>query len=179
MKRAQIIMGLAGLALVAGLSACGTKPSGSAANPPTNPSQWVSQSLSHKTATFKIYAGENNGMNFNNYGHGDMTLTVPQNWRVTIDFVNTDNAQVHSAMIVPAADHVEMNISNSALAFSGASTPNPSLGTNYGVHQSFSFTANKTGNYAIACGIPGHAAMGMWDHFNVSPTATKAFVTTH
>ncbi len=177
MKPKRIVVGLATVALTLGLGACGTKPSPAAQNPPTNPAQWLSQSPSQKTVTFKVYAGENNGMNFNNYGHGDMTLTVPANWRVTVDFVNTDNAQVHSAMIVPLADHVQMNIASSALVFSGASTPDPSLGTNYGVHQSFSFVANKSGDYALACGIPGHAAMGMWDHFNVSSSATQAAIT--
>jgi uncharacterized cupredoxin-like copper-binding protein len=27
--------------------------------------------------------------------------------------------------------------------------------------------ANKTGTYAVVCAVPGHAAAGMWDVFQV------------
>jgi len=180
MKHSGLISRLTmGLFLTTVIAGCGGSPPNSASNPPKSPSQWFAQQTTQKSVTFKIYAGENNAMNFNGYGHGDMTLTVPLNWHVTIDFVNTDNAQVHSAMIVPFANRAQMDIPTSALAFPRASTPDPSIGTEYGVQQSFKFIANKAGSYALVCGIPGHAAMGMWDRLTVSKSASSATVAVH
>ena len=35
------------------------------------------------------------------------------------------------------------------------------------------FKADKSGDYFIACGVPGHAASGMYINFVVSPTASR------
>lgn len=38
--------------------------------------------------------------------------------------------------------------------------------------------AAKAGKYLMICGVPGHAAAGMWDNFVVSKTVTKGKITT-
>ena len=35
------------------------------------------------------------------------------------------------------------------------------------------FTAGKPGEYYMVCGVPGHAASGMWDQFHVSGEAAR------
>jgi hypothetical protein len=40
----------------------------------------------------------------------------------------------------------------------------------------FSFTADKAGQYAFVCGVPGHAAGGMWDEFDVSDSAKNVTI---
>lgn len=142
-------------------------------------SSWISQTTAGKSVTFRIYAaqnGANNDMNFNGYGNGAMTLAVPLGWDVTVNFVNTDNSQSHSAMIVPLADRRLAFIPITDLAFPQASTPYPNQGSGYNIHQSFHFVADKPGTYALACGMPGHAQMGMWDRFIVSKMATRASI---
>ena len=141
------------------------------------PSHFLSQNPTQKTVVLHLYAaenGNNNDMNFNGYGNGSMTVTIPMGWHVKVDFVNTDNSQVHSAMIVPLRDHNLPLITTAMLAFPKASTPFPNQGTNQGVHQSFHFTASKAGRYAIVCGIATHAEMGMWDRLVISATAARA-----
>ncbi len=56
-------------------------------------------------------------------------------------------------------------------------TPNPSFGT-IGNTVTLSFIADKTGKYAIVCGVAGHAAMGMWDTFVVSDLVNIPTITT-
>ena len=33
--------------------------------------------------------------------------------------------------------------------------------------EEFTFTATQAGQYAVVCGVPGHAQAGMWDEFDV------------
>jgi hypothetical protein len=55
-------------------------------------------------------------------------------------------------------------------AFKGASTPNPVIGMST-AKATFTFIASEPGQYAIACGIPTHAAAGHWVALNVSGEA--------
>ncbi len=174
MRRAGPLIGISAMVLTGLLAACGTPPVSSA-----GPSHWLQVDAGQKAVAVKLFAGEHNGMNFNGYGSGRMTVTVPAGWRVAVRFINRDEAQAHSAMIVPFKEHTAMNIPVTAVTFPRASTPDPTEGTQYGLSQTFRFTATKIGHYALACGVPGHAAMGMWDNFVVSGTATTPSVTFH
>lgn len=143
------------------------------------PSHFLSQNASRNTVLLRLYAaenGNNNDMNFDGYGNGSMNVMIPLGWTIKVDFVNTDNSQVHSAMIVPLKDHNLPLITTAMLAFPKASTPFPNQGTSQGIHQSFQFTASKAGQYAIVCGIATHAEMGMWDRLIISPTASRASI---
>ncbi len=169
--------GLWAISLSVLLPACGLTSTHQIAKVPSNASQWLVQHPDSHTAIIKLAAGEHNGMNFNGYGHGQMVITVPLHWNITVDFVNVDLAQAHSAMVVPLADHSLTSIPSSVLAFPKASTPSPDDGTEAGIDQSFHFVASHAGDYALCCGVPGHSAMGMWDSFIVSKTASKAAIT--
>ena len=74
-------------------------------------------------------------------------------------FRNGDAAP-HSARVVAASDPVPLVPGRSV--FAGAQTKNPEAGILSGDGDQFSFTADRAGNYLIACAVPGHAAAGMY-----------------
>jgi hypothetical protein len=98
-------------------------------------------------------------MNFNGYAHGDMTFTAPKGTPIRV-ILRTLGAQMpHSAVVTDWSHRQE--VAAFPPAFAGAATDQPTQGTMKG-QQSFSFVADKPGEYAIVCGIPGHALAGMW-----------------
>ncbi len=141
-------------------------------------SQYLSVDQANQTVTLQIIAGmtdANGGMNFNGRDHGGATITVPEGWTVQVDFSN-QGLLPHSAMIV-ATDVLSQTTINDTV-FDGAEIANPHNGVIPGNTAQFSFTAATQGEYAFACGVPGHAASGQWLHFNVgAPDVQPSFVT--
>ena len=130
---------------------------------------WLAYSPSKRTVYLLLRAGLQDGYDFNGYANGAMTVTVPLHWTIAVSVVNASSYLNHSAVIVPLSEIATQN--NLAPAFPGASLPDPVAGISPGASAHFSFAAARTGRYAVTCGVPGHAALGMWDHFNVSGTA--------
>lgn len=132
--------------------------------------KWLKIDSAHKTVTIKVMAdatNENNGHNFDGYSRGGMQVRVPQGWKVNVTFQNDSTEMPHSVMIVPYPQH--NLLSGFKTAFLGASTPSPTAGIMSGTTQSFHFTANKSGTFAMICGVPYHSAKGgMWEKFIVS-----------
>lgn len=95
------------------------------------------------------------GFNFDGYGNGKLTVTVPEGWKVVVTCTNRQSLP-HSCAIVSGP-------SSTTPAFLGASTPDPTTGLPQGQSATFSFTPNQTGTYRIACLVPGHEDAGMWD----------------
>ncbi len=133
--------------------------------------RWLSYSPTVKVVDLLLHAGVNDNYDFNGYSNGVMTVTVPLGWKIDVSFSNASSIMAHSAMIVPVT--AIQSPTTFTPAFPGASTPHPTQGINPGGSAQFSFTAGQAGYYAIVCGVPGHAALGMWDHFNVSASAAK------
>lgn len=106
------------------------------------------------------YNGENNGFNFDGYGRGELTFSVPRGWRVRMTCVN-EGALPHSCAVVRGP----MTITP---AFRGAATPNATVGLPPGESAAFSFVASRAGVYRIACLVPGHEDARMWDVFVVT-----------
>jgi uncharacterized cupredoxin-like copper-binding protein len=134
--------------------------------------QWLKWNAKTHTASLSLTAAYNNtlqGFNFNGYGNGKMTVTIPLGAHVTVTFKNKAAGVTHSFVITPYQDR---NRSASfPVAFSGASSPDPSAGTPSGKTIHASFVARKAGKYAIVCAVPGHVPAGMWDVFQVKKTA--------
>jgi FtsP/CotA-like multicopper oxidase with cupredoxin domain len=121
---------------------------------------------------------DGNYWNFNGARNGSMTITVPQGAQVTVRFRNDDPAMVHSIGVAqhtgspppqPAPDPV----------FAGAISGDPASptdATKTGEMETITFTADRPGEYALYCYVPGHAAAGMWVRFNVggNPGVTGA-----
>lgn len=128
---------------------------------------WMTYATAAKTATLKLVAGYNSslsGFNFNGYGNGQMVVSIPTGWRVTVDFSNQGQLP-HSAAIVHTA-------TSTRPAFPGAGLPGSELtaGIPSGKSATFSFTTGAPGNYRIVCLVPGHEGAGMWDTLTVTST---------
>jgi plastocyanin len=124
--------------------------------------QWLSYDSATKTATLTLEAGLNklnNSMNFDGYSKGAMRVTVPAGWTVMVNFSNVDTVN-HSAAVVPPT--------GTSVVFPGAGLPNPTVGLAPGSQATFSFVAATAGAYRIACLLPGHEALGMWETFDVA-----------
>lgn len=137
-------------------------PSPSATSSTVTLDQWASYDSATQTFTLKLEAGYqdlNRGLNFDGKYKGQMVVTVPLGWTVTINFSNQGSIN-HSAAVVTA--------SGTSPVFAGASTPDPTVGTVPGQAAPFTFTASQVGSYRIACLLPGHEGLGMWDSFIVA-----------
>jgi len=124
-----------------------------------------------KTATFQLVAGQtklNSGLNFNGFNDGKLTLTVPQNWNVVIQFTNKDPNLPHSAEIVDTTKPMPAGPADPT--FAGVMTTKLANGLASGEADTFRFVANKPGSFLIFCAVPGHGLAGMWIRLKVSPT---------
>jgi len=145
---------------------------------------WMKVDSAAKTVTLDIEAGktaDNNHWNYNGYYAGkEATITVPEGYKITINFKNDDPAMAHSLGVDSLYTSFPPAFTNPTPIFPGAMTSNPTdmtKATQPGTTETIHFTASKAGNYALNCYIPGHALAGMWVHFDVSADG-KAGVTT-
>ena len=126
------------------------------------------------TVQVTIVGGEttaDGGFNLNGYARGGMTLTVPVGWKVVVEFENA-GPLAHSLIVLPY-NATQPAVPPDKPAFPGAATKDLATGLPRGTKVTLSFIASRPGTYEIACGVPGHAAAGMWDKLVVSATATK------
>ena len=132
-----------------------------------------------RTATFQLVAGQGNlngGLNFNGFTDGRLTLTVPQNWNVVIQFVNRDPNMTHSAEVVDTTK--PMPVGPVDPTFARAMTVKLNMGLASGETDTFRFVANKSGSFLIFCAVPGHGIAGMWIRLTVSATDQRPTLVT-
>jgi sulfocyanin len=134
---------------------------------------WMSVDNTARTVGMTITAGstpDNNYWNMNGAINGRMTITVPEGYTVSIEFVNRDPNMAHSLGVSPETTNF-MTPPAPNPVFPGAITENPGSmtdGTMPGETETIEFVAARAGNYSLVCYIPGHTAVGMWLYFNVS-----------
>lgn len=102
----------------------------------------------------------NNGFNFDGYGRGELTVTVPVGWKVTVHCKNDGPAR-NSCTVVSGPDATSP-------AFRGATTPNPVYGLRSGASASFTFKASRVGVFRLASMVPGHERARMYDVLEVT-----------
>ncbi|MGZ4159776.1 MAG: outer membrane protein assembly factor BamB family protein [Neobacillus sp.] len=139
---------------------------------------WVTNDTANKKSELLLIAGYNgvlSGMNFNGFGNGNQTFTVPLNWEVKVDLKNKSGQMPHSVMVVPQS--TKGTVKDFKTAFNGAETPDPLAGFVGSETQSFTFKADKEGKYLLWCAIPGHGSMGMYVTLAVDANAKAATVT--
>jgi FtsP/CotA-like multicopper oxidase with cupredoxin domain len=143
---------------------------------PTGPMtvpDWYVVDNAARTVRLTVTAGAtpaNNYWNFNGAINGDLAITVPEGYRVTIEFTNRDPNMAHSLGISPMTTSFALPPEPTPV-FAGAITQNPGSmidGTMPGETETVEFVAERAGNYLMLCYIPGHTAVGMWLFFNVS-----------
>ncbi len=140
----------------------------------TNSSQWLSYDSTARTVHLTLNAADgtaNGGFNFNGYANGQMVVTIPTGWKVTVDCKNAATAVNHSCTIVK-------NDGDTTPAFPGASTPDPITGLAPGASATFEFTPTTAGDYRIECLVPGHDPAGMWAMLTVVESGTPSVSTT-
>jgi len=146
-----------------------------AATGPAKAPTWVT--TTGKVVHLTLISGWNNvnaGFNFNGAAHGGMVVTAPLGDKVVVTYTNAVSVP-HDVDIIPYQTPLPGR--GVSPAFSGATTFKPGTPLpGKGVPQTATFVASKAGKFMIICGVPGHAAGGMWDTFVVSPTAKVASV---
>lgn len=148
---------------------------GAATNTP-----WYALGKDPKTLELAISSNPGDDMmNFNGYSKGALKITVPAGWKVDITFTNKQTGGItHSVGIVPW-DQKQLGNGQFTPAFGGSVGPADKFGNGVPSGQPihYSFTADKAGQYAMVCGVPGHAAGGMWDEFDVDAAAKSPSIT--
>lgn len=127
-----------------------------------------------RLATVRMWADQtagNAGFNFDGLSTGRLVLTVPVGWRMVIDFRNLAPLP-HSLVVEPWNERSDLR--HPYAAFRGASTPHPFIGTASHQTQVLRFRVTRPGRYRLACGLPGHRDLGMWDTLIVSASARTA-----
>jgi uncharacterized cupredoxin-like copper-binding protein len=140
-------------------------------------SRLLAVDAAHRTVTVDLVGAEGPapGMDFNGLGKGALVIEVPQGWTVHMALV-VDSQLKHSALIVPWNERQAMSFTP---AFAGSAPADYKVGVGKGTGtEQFTFTADKAGQYALVCGVPGHDLAGMWDEFDVVAglAAPEAFV---
>ena len=141
-----------------------------AQTPPAAPadtadSRLLSFDAATNTVTFLLVAGP---FVFDGFGNGQATLTVPPKSNVWFNFVQDDGTP-HSA---------EVQSGEGAVANSGGNPAIPRAYTNkvveglpQGATDVMKFSVPESGKFRIVCGVPGHAAGGMWIWMVIDPAA--------
>jgi hypothetical protein len=151
------------LMTVALASAC-DPVTGSGSGTPPDPKQYLKADAATRTAVVTLIAGypaTDYQWNYNGYGNGTLTLTVPVGWQITVQCAN------HST--VPNSCAVVANSSARQPMEPGWSTPDPQRGLDPGQSASFVFAPTTAGAYRIASLVPGSEASGMWLELDVVP----------
>jgi len=131
--------------------------------PKPDPKRFLQVDAAHHAVRLTLIAGDgasNNGFNFDDYGRGELLVTVPRGWRVTVLCKNAGSGPNSCAVVQgPRATHP---------AFEGATTPHPVSGLQGGQSASFTFTASRVGVYRLASVVPGHEAARMYDVLQIT-----------
>jgi hypothetical protein len=127
--------------------------------------RFLSFSAAGHTAWVEVDAGR---LSFDGAINGARTFVVPLEWTVEVRFRNRDAAP-HSARVV--ADARPVPLVPGPPSFAGAETASAET-LPAGQQDVFTFRADLAGAFLIACGVPGHAAGGMFLRLVVSADVT-------
>lgn len=134
---------------------------------------WYTVDNTAQTVQINLTAGtssRNNYWNYNDFINGEIAITVPEGYTVSMTLTNEDPNMAHSVGVsTELANFVAPPMPNPV--FEGAITENPQSmteGVMPGESETITFVADAAGNYSLVCYIPGHTAVGMWVFFNVS-----------
>jgi hypothetical protein len=133
---------------------------------------WLQVDGATRTATFELIAGLtglNGALNFNGFRDGGLTLAVPLEWTVVMNFRNHDGMLPHSAEVIQDAHPLPTQPVTPA--FPRAFTLRLNEGIPSEGQDDLRFIADKGGSYLIFCGVPGHGAAGMWIRLTVSESS--------
>lgn len=171
MKSRALLAAVVGAAFVAG---CGSTSAPRASAVSTtltkpNPVRFLHVDAARRAVTLTLIAAdgnENNGFNLDGYSRGELLISVPRGWHVTVNCRNAGPFRNSCAVVSgPLA---------AAPAFAGAATPDPATGLSSGETATFSFVASRTGVYRIASVVPGHERARQYVVLEVTRTGRPA-----
>ena len=134
---------------------------------------WYGVDHDARTVHLTVTAGaipDNNYWNFNGHVNGELAITVPEGYTVTIELVNDDPIMAHSLGISPELANFATPPAPQSV-FVGAITEDAQSMTDAtmpGETETIQFVADTAGKYSMVCYVPGHTTVGMWLYFNVS-----------
>ena len=131
----------------------------------TADSQLVSFDAASNTVTFKLVAGP---FDWNGFGNGQATLTVPPKSSIVVNFVQDDGTP-HSAEVASGEGPLPNSGGNPAIP--RAYTNKVVEGLPQGATDVMKFSVPDSGKFRIICGVPGHATGGMWIWMVIDPSA--------
>jgi hypothetical protein len=140
---------------------------------------WLVSDAEQKVVKIRLIGAmdhTNGTMNFNGYGNGDMTVTVPFGWTVKVDFETGGfGALPHSVAVIDSKKRPKLE--GGEPAFPAATTIKLVAGLVPGESDSFEFEANRAGKFLLWCGVPSHGTSGMWSYLIISKKAKAPGVT--
>ena len=125
-------------------------------------SRWMQYNTAKRRVRLLLQASVNTfgSLAFDGYANGFLTITIPQDWTVDVNFVNEQNILKNSAMISQLKQGGPFTP-----AVPGASSPRPTQDVTRGIVQHFQFVASRSGRYAVVSSIPdGQSSSGIWDN---------------
>lgn len=122
-----------------------------------DPRRFLRSDPAAKQVRLTMIAGlgsSNNRYNFDDYGRGELLVSVPRGWRVTVDCRNHSPRRTSCAVVTGAR--------SATIPFPGASVGQPLQGLTPGGKEQFSFTPSRTGVFRITSLVPGQAEARMY-----------------
>ncbi len=131
--------------------------------PGTRVGEFMSYDSASKVVHLRMIGGMGGvqgGMSFNGKHDGGATVSIPVGWSVQLQFSNADKVP-HSVLVI--RDSLPLPAAPATPAIPGAIGTRVASGiTARDAADNLRFTVREPGRYLIVCGVPGHAASGMW-----------------
>jgi sulfocyanin SoxE-like protein len=138
------------------LAAC-NPVTGTGQGTPPDPKQFLQVDAAGRSAVVVLIAAypvTDYQFNYNGYRSGQLVVTVPAGWTLTVQCQNRGT--------VPNSCTVVRDGKATAPVEEGWTTPDPLRGIPAGASASFSFSPAEAGRFRIASLPQGHEASGMW-----------------
>lgn len=134
---------------------------------------WLTSDPEQKVVRLRLIGAmdhTNGTMNFNGYGNGDLTVTVPFGWTLKVDFENGGfGALPHSVAVIDPKKRPKLQ--GGEPAFPAATTIKLVAGLLPGETDSFELVADRAGRFLFWCGVATHGSSGMWSNLVISRKA--------
>lgn len=170
--------------------ALGLLPGTGLAGEPFVPS-WIKNDPAARTVAIEIVADWNqieryrrdnirtDIIDFNGYWGGNLTIIVPTDWSVKIDFINGSSSFRHSLMVtrVYAQSEMPRQLMTADAIWGAYTDPPEGIGTKE--RRQLNFVAKQAGTYFLACARQTHLMDGHWIGFQVQDGLGRAEAIVH
>lgn len=118
-------------------------------------------------------------IDFNGYWGGNITIIVPTEWSVNIEFINGSSSFRHSLMVTRVYTQSEMprELTPEDAIWGAYTDPPEGIKTNE--RRQLDFVAKQAGNYFLACARQTHLMYGHWIGFKVQDHLDRAVAIVH